>query len=282
MWIAATGVVSFIALAYFFAGSLIAPANRPVVIPKGLATEIPIESVNIENESGSKLAAWVIDHADANATVILLHPLRSNRGSMLGRAKLFYEAGYSVLMIDFTSHGESPGNAITMGYRESADVTAAVKFVQNRSPENKIGVVGRSLGGASALLAMPKPIDMLVLESVYPTLLEAVENRIEMRLGKLKHILTPALLCQLKPRLGFSPQDLRPIDHLQQVPCPVMIMAGDQDQHTPIKETQALFHQTNDPKTLVIFQGAEHEDLLRFNPEQYRTAVVEFASKYLQ
>ncbi len=124
------------------------------------------------------------------------------------------------------------------------------------------------------MLAAPLNIDALVLESVYPTFQEAVHNRISMRLGVLSHILTPALLVQLKPRLGISLSQLRPIDHLPQVGCPVLIAAGDRDTHTTLAQTQRLYAAAREPKQLVIFNGAAHTDLLTYDSPMYQNIVV--------
>jgi len=279
--------VTAVALTIFFvvvivvAGRLVAPVNRPVPLPESNQAKLPLEAIAIATASEETLAAWQIDHPTSSATVILLHPLRGDRRTMLGRAQLFYDAGFSILMIDFQGHGESAGDAITMGYREQHNAAAAIEFVRKQNPSHKIGVVGWSLGGASTLLAMPIEIDALVLESVYPTLTEAVHDRIEMRAGPLKHVLAPALMWQLKPRLGFAADDLRPIDHLDEVGCPVLIAAGDQDQHTPIDETRRMFAAANAPKQLVIFAGAKHEDLLKFDRQKYETEVVGFMTARL-
>ena len=263
------------------AGRLIAPVNGPVPLPELNLAKFPLEAISIENASGEALAAWQVIHRDASATIVLLHPLRADRRAMLGRAKLLYAAGFSILMIDFQGHGESRGDAITMGYRERNNARTAIEFVRNQNPSHKIGVVGWSLGGASTLLAMPLELDALVLESVYPTLTDAVHDRIAMRAGPLRHILAPALLWQLKPRLGFNADDLRPIDRLKEVACPVLFAAGDRDQHTPIDETHRMFSVAVEPKKLVIFEGAHHQDLLAFDRELYKTEVVNFMVQHM-
>ena len=59
-------------------------------------------------------------------------------------------------------------------------------------------------------------------------------------------------------------------------------MSGSADLHTTERETKAMYKKANDPKELVIFEGATHEDLQRQNPHQYRTVVLEFLGKYLK
>jgi fermentation-respiration switch protein FrsA (DUF1100 family) len=269
---------AFVAASWYVGGALVAPANHSVGPPP---SGFPVEDVSIRSDSGSTLAAWFVPCDHATATVILLHPNRGDRRAMIDRAALLHELGYAILLIDFQGHGESPGANITAGYRERLDVVAAVQFARAENPHHRIGVVGRSLGGAAALLASPLDIDALVLESVYPTISEAVHNRIAMRLGPLSHVLAPALLVQLKPRLGISPSQLRPIDHIHDAGCPVLVATGDRDRRTTLGETKRLYQAAREPKRMVVFAGAGHDDLLRHDRDRYQEIVV-FLDAYLR
>ena len=275
---AVLAATAFVGACWFVGGALVAPANHVVGPPPD---DLPVESITISSKSGGELAAWYIPADDATATVILLHPLRGDRRSMLGRARLLHEHGYATLLVDLQAHGESPGDHVTAGYRERHDVAAAVDYVRVRSPRHKVAVIGRSLGGAATLLATPV-IDALVLESVYPTIEEAVHNRVALRLGLLHHALAPALLAQLQPRLGISPTQLRPIDHIAAVECPVLIAAGECDLHTTLAESRRLFDTAREPKQIVIFAGAAHVDLLSADPELYGSDVLGFLRTHLQ
>jgi uncharacterized protein len=95
-----------------------------------------------------------------------MHSVHANRLALTTRAQFLSRAGYSILLFDFQGHGESTGTGITFGFLESRDATAAVNFVRERFPGEKIGVIGMSLGAASALLADPPlAVNALVLES---------------------------------------------------------------------------------------------------------------------
>jgi hypothetical protein len=75
-----------------------------------LATDVAFRS-----RSGAMLRGWYIAGRPGAGAVALLHGVHANRLAMLGRARLLATAGYSVLLFDFHSHGESEGEAITFG-----------------------------------------------------------------------------------------------------------------------------------------------------------------------
>ncbi len=195
---------------------------------------------------------------------------------------MLHEAGYATVMIDLQAHGQSQGEAITVGYLEQHDVRAAVEYARRAHPAEPIGVIGVSLGGAAALLASPLDVNALVLESVYPTIHDAIHNRVAERLGPLASIPTSLLLIQLQYRLGIPPADLRPIDRISDIECPVYVVSGAEDRHTTEAETRAMFAAAPEPKQLWLVQGATHVDLLRADPIQYRQRILPFLDLYLR
>lgn len=270
--------LGFAVACWIVGGQLIASANRNVPAPPAA---LGLESTRISSKSGSELATWFANVQNSKATIVLLHPVRSNRVAMLDRAKFFLSRNYSVVMIDFQAHGESLGDHITAGYLEKHDVKAAVAFARRQieksgNPDQALVAVGWSLGGASALMASPLDVDAMILESVFPTIETAIRNRVAMRLGPLSKIVAPCLLAQLPLRLGFCANDLRPIDQTSDVDCPVMFFFGDKDKHTSLEESVWLFDTTDAPKDFVIFAKANHTDLFEFDPELYQTKTVQF------
>jgi len=239
--------------------------------------DLQAEIVAIPSRSGSVLAGWLCHAEQPRGSVVLMHGVRSNRLSMVERARFFREQGYDVLLFDFQAHGESPGEHITFGYRESRDAEAALDFARSRLPGRPVAAIGTSMGGAALLLAHhPLPVDALILEAVYPTLKAAVSNRLADRFGPLGPPLAPLLLLQVGPRLGVSPEALRPVDHIADVGCPVFILGGTADNRTTPEETEWLFSAAREPRQLWLVPGAAHVDLARFAPAEYRRRVLGF------
>jgi alpha-beta hydrolase superfamily lysophospholipase len=271
----ATAVVLGLLGSWWLGAQLVRPVQHAVPRP----ADFPARALTMP---GTRIAAWWLDQGPESPAVLLLHPIRADRSAMLSRARLLVRHGFSVVLVDLQAHGETPGPAITFGWRESADVRAALAWLRREVPGRPVGVIGRSLGGAAILLS-PNPggFDAVVLEAVYPRLARAIENRIRIRLGSLAPLLTPLLLVQLEPRLGVSPAELEPIRSIGRLGAPVLVVAGSRDRHTTAADSEALFRAAAEPKRLWIVDGARHQDLLAYDPAGYETHVVGFLRQHL-
>jgi len=63
---------------------------------------------------------------------------------------------------------------------------------------------------------------------------------------------------------------------------PFFLMAGDQDRHTSLAESQRLFDAAPEPKRCGSFTGAAHENFHRFVPAEYERRVLDFFEKTLR
>lgn len=243
-------------------------------------------NVEFPSRSGSTIHGWLAKGRPGAGAVLLLHGMGGNRTAMLGRARFLHQKGFTVLAPDFQAHGESPGRHITFGELESLDARAALAFLRENAPGERIGIIGVSMGGAASLVG-PTPVDAdaLVLESVYPTFRDAVADRIHVWLGPLGFLgsaVTPALIRIVAPRIGVDPKQLRPIDAIAKVDEPLLVIAGTEDQYTKIAETRALFARATAPKELWVVPGAAHEDLHLFAPAEYERRVGQFLIEHLR
>lgn len=209
--------------------------------------------------------------------MLLLHGVRGNRRDMLSRAEFLHAHRYSVLLIDFQAHGESAGEQITFGARESQDVTAALVNLQRWVPGEPVGVIGVSMGAAAFVLSENRPaVNAVVLESMYPTIEQAISDRLRLHLGPAGPLLAPVLSVQLRPRLGVGIDELRPIDHVGSIGAPLLFLSGTLDQHTSLEEARALFAAASEPKEFWAVAGAAHVNLHRYAKEEYERRVLSF------
>ncbi|MEY2483869.1 MAG: uncharacterized protein QOK24_2397 [Verrucomicrobiota bacterium] len=267
-------------LASWLAGTLLTfPVPRTI---GSLPPDLTGRAIEFRSESRSVIHGWFLPGRTGMGTIIIMHGVRASRLDMVDRAQFLSHAGYAVLLFDFQAHGESSGKQITFGYLESKDAQAAVGFAHSLAPQEKIGVIGVSMGGAAAMLASPPlSVDAIVFEQVYPTLSDAIDDRISMRLGSWSKILSPLLLWQLRPRLGVSYEMLRPLDHVSKISAPKLFIGGSDDQHTTPTEIRKMVDAATEPKELWIVPGAKHVDLCRFGKSEYKNRVLDFFSLHL-
>lgn len=256
------------------AGELLTHPARAAIgpVPAGLAAE----AVRIPHGDGRHVSGWFLPGRSGAGAMLLLHGVRGNRLQMLARARWLQREGIACLLIDQPAHGESSGERITFGRREAAGADAALAWLRARLPGEKVGAIGVSLGGAALLFARRQPeLDALVLESVYPTIQEAVQDRLALRLGPwASRLLAPLLLVQLPLRLDLSATQLRPVDAIAAVRAPLLIASGSADLHTRWPETEALFAAARQPKTLWRVDGATHVDLHDFDAPAYEARLL--------
>lgn len=251
---------------------------RAPTLPAGLHAEAVMIAV-----PGGTVAGWLAPGQTGKGAVLLLHGIRANRMQMLGRAKFLQEAGYTTLLIDLPAHGESTGDRITFGAAESAAVRASLGFLRRSAPGERVAVVGVSLGAASLVLAgVSGPLAAVVIESMYPTIGEAVANRLEMHLGWPGCLLVASLIWQLSIRLGVSEHELQPIRHLAALAVPIAVASGTHDQHTTWPEILRLFENAASPKELWAFEGATHVDLHRYAPHLYQQRLLTFLARHVR
>jgi alpha-beta hydrolase superfamily lysophospholipase len=181
------------------------------------------------------VGGWFVRGRPGAGGVLLLHGVRHDRRQMTGRARWLHERGHSVLLIDLPAHGESGGDRITFGAREADGARAALRFLEEALPGEPLAAIGVSLGAAALVLGGidgAANLRALVLESMYPTIDEAIANRLRLHVGAAGAWLAPLLAWQLPLRLSVPASALQPLHRMSEVRVPVVIDSGGDDRHT--------------------------------------------------
>ena len=253
-----------------------------------VSSDFPVESVQIpvngrSDEADAGVHGWLKRGAHGSGVVLLVHSIRSNRVEMLSRAKFLNTEGYGVLLIDLQAHGETSGDRITFGARESEDVEAAVAYLRENFPSEQVAAIGVSLGAAAIVLAKHAlKLDAVVLESLHPTIEEAVDNRLRLHLGEFGPTLSPLLLSQLSFRLNLRPGELNPISRIGDLNAPLLLISGTDDRHTTVAETERLFATASQPKEMWIIPGGGHFNMHAYAGKEYEDRILDFFEHYLR
>ncbi len=186
------------------------------------------------------------------------------------------------MAVTLRAHGDSTGEVNDLGWSARHDVAAGVQFLQRECPGQPVYVVGRSLGAAAAIFAaqeLNEDVAGYFLEQPYKDLKSAAWNRLQHYLPPvLDWIAYGGLRLWAPVFLPVDPDHLSPYDHVQDIPekVPVVFITGSADRHAHLDEVTAMCRRIQSHARLVVFDGAQHVDLDRANPELYRTTLLGF------
>jgi fermentation-respiration switch protein FrsA (DUF1100 family) len=282
-----TGALAFIAISLGSAWQLTRGSHRSIGAPPPElgATEVTFVSQSLREGRAKagvdprlSLSGWYSPPRAGFATVVLLHGYRGDRIIMLPRALWLHSLGFGVLLYDARGCGESEGQLRSVGYYETADLMGALAFLKAKG-NGPLEAIGVSQGGATILLAsehLPTAVRGVVCESVYDELSLAVDRRYRSRFG-IPGWLGGALMVPIaEHRLGLKLADVRPVEHVGQLACPLLMLAGDRDDRTWPQDTRRLYAAAREPKQLWLVPGATHEDLFAFAGQAYKDRVLAF------
>ena len=251
------------------------PNSQPI---KPQPTDSPYQRITLSTEDGLTISAWYAPPTKKTGqAVLLLHGLAGNRDQLLPYAAYLLEAGYGALLVDFRNHGESDGDVTSMGYHEIKDARAAYTYLTAQPGIEAVAIWGHSMGAGVAIKLMSE-VDAagLIVDAAftdYPSQIHS--GRIS---GAYPSALAEFFFIQLYGALSHADLTaIRPIDALEQVNRPVLIMHGSDDNAISLTHAKQLAA-VNPLARLSIFEGGGHGSLLELEPDRYREEALAYLS----
>jgi len=207
------------------------------------------EELTLETEDGINLSAWFVDSEEKRA-LVLLHGYPAEKSDMLSIASSLHH-DFALLLLDFRYFGKSEGCYTTLGAKERLDLQAALNFLESKGYE-QIGVMGFSLGGATALLtaAEDKRIDSVVSYAAFSDL-RILGQETYSRLFVLKYPLVELMLLWSRVLSGETVTNSSPLNAAKNITVPVFIV------HTKKDEQISFSHAMRLKESLAENQKAE-------------------------
>jgi dipeptidyl aminopeptidase/acylaminoacyl peptidase len=209
------------------------------------------------------------------AVVMALGGPSGSSGQNLPPVDFLLEEGFGLIQVDSRACATPPA-AVTLGANELMDAEVALNFLRSRPEVKKIGAIGFSMGGVTAIrtAARHPEIAAVVAEGGYFNMgKDFVEPEQPKPLYLSFFLYSIAGFFQFQ--YGINPWEISPVDDLPRIsPRPVLLIYGEyelQDGHGDLQ-----FASAREPKELWIVPGGAHGTNYLIAPQEYERRVLEF------
>lgn len=245
------------------------------------------EDIFIDSYDGLKLSGKLFLNKNIKNFIITVHGYRGKKIEMSHFASIFYEKGYSILMVDNRGNGESEGKYITMGYKDVYDIVSWVNYLNKNYENINIILYGWSMGGAivmaSSAFVLNTNVKVIIEDcgysSIYHQFLNIKRKNIKLFPDWLIMSST-SFISKLIYKIDIKKNS--PIISLSKSNIPTLFIHGDKDQ---IVDTNLIYKNYDalkiNKKEMKIFSDSKHVSSLFNHTKEYTELVSLFISKYI-
>lgn len=241
--------------------------------------------VSIQSADDLKLVAREHVRGDGNRWVLLVHGYTGQHTEMSSFAANYSEQGYSVLMPDMRSHGDSEGEMIGMGWLDRKDIVLWIDYILESYPDAEIVLHGQSMGGATVLMTsgeeLPENVKAIVSDCAYSGVWQEFTSVLDSWFGlpAFPVLNASSLVCQL--RGGYSLRDASAVDQVAKSVTPILFIHGSADDFVPTDMVYDVYDAASCEKELLIVEGAGHACSQYEDNELYYKTVFGFLENYV-
>lgn len=196
--------------------------------------------------------------------VIYLHGNSSCRVEALSVLRTCLASGMTLVAFDCAGSGKSDGDYISLGYYEREDVKAVVAHLRANASVSTIGLWGRSMGAATALLHADRDptIAGIVVDSAFTSLEQLVQEIVER--GRREGYTIPSFAVKIvmkfirasvQKRADFDLKRLSPIAHASISFVPALFIAATGDEFIAPHHSDQIYAQYAGDKNIVKVKG---------------------------
>ncbi|MBE6098320.1 MAG: alpha/beta hydrolase [Schwartzia succinivorans] len=212
--------------------------------------------------------------------VILAHGYGRDHRYVWDYSEVYLRQGYHVLSPDLCAAGESEGQYITMGVKESEEIAKWAAKVKKSDKDAEIVLHGISMGAATVMLAAGRyemPGLMAVIEDCgYTSAYEMFANQLGVIFGLPEFPIMTCVDVVSGIKTGVKVSDAAPIKAIPGIKVPIMFIHGTADKLVPPSMMDKLYNACHAPKSKFVVDGAGHGDAMTVAGKEYWEAVFSF------
>ncbi len=286
--IAGTLIVAYLLVLLVVAHLFTTPRRISPPLPPADSAHVVTRVAFRSRHDALQLVAWYHRAPESTCAVIFVHGRDGCRGDELRNptfrlAQQFVAQGISVLMLDLRGHGDSDRARLTFGHHECHDVLGAVDFLLARGYQpTRIGVLGASMGGASAIAAAAEEpaIGALVSDSAFADL-DALLRMQFTRLTRLPTCCLNGALFIARLLTGVHLTHNAPRQNMRRLRGrPSLVIHAACDPFVPVEHAHTLARAG--ASRLWVTAGERHLASYRTAGTEYESVVANFFVEHLQ
>ena len=245
------------------------------------------EKITITSFDGLNLYARLLVNPEVKATIILMHGWHGNSKYDFSLVlDFFYKKGLNVLLVDQRAHGESEGDYLTFGTKESVDCLYWAKYIANRFKNLPIDLHGISMGGATVMMTLrfedlPKEVKCVTSDCCFTS-----PDKIVANVRKLMHL--PSFPFQYYIRFiskhvaKFDMQEVDTTKILCNNRLPLLLIHGKADTFIPPEMSIENYNvSASVSKSILLVDDAGHGLSYVKDPKKVEDALEKFINKHL-
>ena len=245
--------------------------------------QLPFQQVSGQSVRGCPLVARLYRPKEKSARYVLfLHGYNYPYISALKYLPLFLERGINVLIPDHAGAGESGGRYATFGYFEQQDAVNWLGRIRGWARDEgfsaaQIGVMGESMGAATALLVAQKAkgLRFCIADCPYPSWMAILRYRARVEIGPWAVGFIPAARLWIYLLSGARVKKVDIAAHAREIGMPAMIIHGEADDYIPWELSHKIV-EANPAIAYHLIPGAKHAQSIGQAPKPYREIVWAF------
>ncbi|MFA9556702.1 serine aminopeptidase domain-containing protein [Evansella sp. AB-rgal1] len=256
--------------------------------------DLHAEKLVLTTSDDLNIAAYEVFTPDPHAVIIFISGIHNpSVTAFYGHSKYLLENNYASILMEMRAHGESDGDAISLGYKEYLDTEAVVEYIKNdtRYTDVPIIVYGLSMGGATAINSIGKipEIDGLISMSAYSSWEDAFyDNMTNMGAPAFySAIQKPFVKIYTTWKYGVSSLHISPKKLIKQIgDKPALIMHSTGDSQVPYASFERIMKEAPSHVETWIREGDFHFIIKTndfTNPQQdkeYAEKIMDFLNRH--
>ncbi len=234
---------------------------------------------------GNTLAYWYFPVTEPKAVVIVVSGLNGPGGGkslMLPVTKYLHDSGYSVMVVDLRSQGESDGNKVWLGAKEWQDLEAFYDQAKSLpdTQGKKIGLLGHSMGAATVVTtaSLSGKSDFCISIAPFASIDHLLESQIRKK-GFPTIPFLPLMKLAARIELGSDYDSRSPLKMADLLTIPCLYLSAKNDQDVFAGDARLLYDKAGDQKEWREIDSGH--DVFSDNPTDTYKSISQFLDQVL-